>query len=134
MRFVVHLLMILALASAGASPACAFVSGQAGAKTEDGLTYYEICRGLDMVTVAVDENGNEVEVDGKGDSPAPQVQSDPCSFCFAASHLKPVMAGSVSFTSAIARIERGVVFSPDGRAYRYDFAVGHGVRAPPFTS
>ncbi len=118
------------MVSVGVSPACAFVSGKG-----DG-SYIEICRGLDIVRVVVDADGNAVALDGEEGEPSPAHQEavDACSFCFAQTHLKPVFDLRSDFSGSIVRVRGGVVYGHGGQVFARPVMAAHGVRAPPFFS
>lgn len=85
-------LMILALVTAGVSPACAFISGK--------MTLIEIC-GVDGLTQVV------VPADQAPSSPDPHSSQPDCGFCIA-------QGGTKALTTAVgAIIDFSYVYAPD---------------------
>lgn len=88
-KFWVYLLIIAALASAGISPACAFVSGK--------TSLIEICAADgSLKTIAVDENQNPID-------PAQhshKAQKD-CAFCFSNAHSPASLAKAPMITAPL---------------------------------
>lgn len=70
----VHLVIILALLSAGISPACAFVSGK--------MTLIEICSAEGLVTISIPAD------DAKGQTDIDHKRSYDCGFCLMQSSSK----------------------------------------------
>lgn len=75
-RFAIQVLVILAIFFAAASPACQFISG-----TSSDLI--EICTADGLVKTVLMPGGDQEQTDHAH-------KKDPCSFCFASSHIKPL--------------------------------------------
>lgn len=136
MKFAVHIVMVLAILTVGISPACAFISGAANGQSAGGIvtigdvTYIEICRGLDVVRIALDENGNEIEGSEERIS-HDQAISEMCGFCFAQTMMKADLL-PVPNVSAPGMIATGLgAFVSEQAAFKAHFSIANASRAPP---
>ena len=137
MKFFAHFIVILALLSTGISPACALTSSDKNTTIIDGITYIEICRGNEIIRIAIDSHSNhttkKIDFSNSDKQPTHGAIFDECSFCFAQSHLKLASVTPQKITTKYVRINGGILYGHDGRAYSSSTSTGHSVRAPPAT-
>lgn len=96
-KFFVHLLLVLALVSAGISPACKFIAGQ--------YDVLEICGAHGAKTVLVPASQSPVQKQDNTDH-----HKQDCAFCFASGHVKAATATPVVYLSPLENIIRMAVF------------------------
>lgn len=98
-RFVVHLLIVLSLVSAGISPACKFIAGR--------YDVMEICGALGAKTVRVPADSIPAGQHQKHDDH----RSDGCAFCFSAGHSKAAEFVAAIFPAPLQNIIRFSLFA-----------------------
>lgn len=118
MKAFLHIVVLLAMASAGASPACKFVSGE-------NTALIEICASDGNIkTVRVPASQSPV----KQKDTSHKAQND-CAFCFAQAHLSKITAASVLVTYQ-ATENASLVFK-SVQAQHLDLKARYNPRAPP---
>jgi hypothetical protein len=136
MKFFIHIAMMFAILTAGVSPACAFMSGDMDTNrtvTIDGAMYIEICRGLDVVRIAIDDNGNEI-IGSQHQVPHDQALADMCGFCLAQTTMKADLIPEPQILAPDMAIVAAGAFVSEHAAYKASSSLANASRAPPYSS
>ncbi len=128
-RNMLHILVIVALTSALASPACAFIAG--------GKTLWNICANQsvdDQTQIEIDADLAKLIVSSDTDQQSPEPPdhySEQCQFCFASSHVAKHIAVIKSY-EALTNIARAKnIFTSKTPSAETTLLRAYQTRAPP---